>query len=372
MLNSKDLRARIGRAMAEAKLDALVAVSPENVLYSSGTNIITQRMIPDRLALVLWGRDDAQTFILCGIEEPQARAESWISDIRSYVEFAESPVALLAATVKERGFAKGRIGIEMRYLVANYYRELTSLLPDAELVAADGVFDRVRMIKTPEEIELIGQAFMATDTVIRSAFKNSHIGTTEKQVVEMLEKGLKQVGADSIAFTVLATGENALMAHPAPSDLAIAPGYTLRTDFGGFFKNYLSDVARTAIAGPVSARQRQNYENLVSIQERVIAAMKPGVRACELFHLCKAGFEEKGMAFGSPHIGHSIGLSVHEYPMISPQTTEPLQPGMLICIEPVYRGEDSIYHTEDLVLVTENNPKVLSRSANWSELLVLE
>lgn len=372
MIDSKDLRTRIGRAMAEAKLDALVAMSPENVLYSSGTSIITQRMIPDRLALVLWGHDDAQTFIVCTIEEPQARAESWISDIRGYVEFAESPIATLASAIKERGFARGRIGIEMRYLVANYYRELVERLPEAELVAADGLFDRVRMIKTPAEIELIGQAFTATDRVIRSAFEASHVGTTEKQIVEMLEQGLKQAGADSVAFTVLATGSNALMAHPAPSDLAIAPGYVLRTDFGGFFKSYLSDVARTAIAAPVSARQRKSYESLVAIHERVIAAMKPGVRACDLFHLCKAGFEEFGLAFGSPHIGHSIGLSVHEYPMISSQTTEPLQPGMLICIEPVHRGEDGIYHTEDLVLVTEGEPKVLSSSANWSKLLVLQ
>src|SRR5450756_645046 len=110
--------------MAGANLDALVAVSPENVLYSSGTNIMTQRLIPDRLALVAWGRDETETFVVCTIEEAQARAESWIADIRGYVEFAESPIAVLAAVLKERGFARGRIGIQMRYLVANFYREL--------------------------------------------------------------------------------------------------------------------------------------------------------------------------------------------------------------------------------------------------------
>ncbi len=372
MIDSKDLRARMGRAMAEAGLDALVAVSPENVLYSSGTNIMTQRMIPDRLALVVWGRDDAQTLIVCTIEQSQAEKESWISDIRGYVEFAESPVAVLASVLKERGFARGRIGIEMRYLVANYYRELLAALPEAELVAADAVFDRVRMIKTPTEIDLIGHAFMVTDQVIRATFEGSHIGTTEKQVVEVLESGLKRAGADAVAFTILSTGPNTLMAHPAPSDMAIAPGFILRTDSGGSFKGYFSDVARTAMAAPVSAEQRRYYESLVAIQEKTIAAMKPGVRACDLFHLCKAAFEEHGLAFSMPHIGHSIGLNVHEFPMISPQTTEPLQPGMLICIEPLFRSKEGIYHTEDLVLVTEGVPKILSRSANWGELLVLQ
>ena len=292
LINSKELRARISKAMTEEKLDVLVAMSPENVLYSSGTSIITQRMIPDRLAMVLWSRDDAQTFIVCAIEEPQARSQSWISDIRGYIEFAESPIAVLAAAIRERGFAKGRIGIEMRYLVASYYRQLIELLPEAELVAAEGIFDRIRMIKTPEEIELIGNAFLATDRVIRSAFEHSHIGTTEKQVVEMLENGIKKAGADSVAFAVLATGSNALMAHPAPSDMAIAPGYVLRTDFGGSFMGYYSDIARTAIASPVSSRQWRNYESLITVHERVIAAMKPGVPACDLFHLCKAEFEK--------------------------------------------------------------------------------
>ena len=97
--------ARLEKKMAETGVDATIAVSPENTYYLSGVFIRTQISVRDRLALVVWPQSGEPTYIVCNIEESLARAQSPIKDIRTYVEFAESPVTTLAQVLRDKGLA---------------------------------------------------------------------------------------------------------------------------------------------------------------------------------------------------------------------------------------------------------------------------
>jgi Xaa-Pro aminopeptidase len=88
-------RTRLASAIADVGLDAVVATSPENTLYLTGANILTQRLLPERIALVLWPRAGEPVFIICIIEERLTRQTSRIPDIRTYHEFRESPIDVL-------------------------------------------------------------------------------------------------------------------------------------------------------------------------------------------------------------------------------------------------------------------------------------
>ena len=129
---------RLKEKMAETGVDAVVAVSPENTYYLSGVFIRTQISVRDRLALVVWPTGDEPTYIVCNIEESLARAHSPIKDIRTYVEFAESPIAKLAEVLEDRGLARGTLGIEERFFTAHSYHELQRRAPKARLPAAGG------------------------------------------------------------------------------------------------------------------------------------------------------------------------------------------------------------------------------------------
>ena len=262
-------RAHLGPFLADAELDALVAVSLENVLYSSNVPIMTQRMIPSRLAFVVWTPDDEATMIVCTIEEAQVRAESWITDVRGYVEFADSPMAILADVLRERGLAGGRIGIETAYLGHRYHAELAGLLPGATLLDGDEVFDAARLVKAPHELETLERAAITTERAIRHAFTTAAIAETEAVVADRMAAELRRGGADGVAFTVLATGPNAHLVHPSPGQEKLDPGNVLRTDFGGHFgapyAGYLSDLARTAVVGRATAGQRDTYARLFEV-----------------------------------------------------------------------------------------------------------
>jgi Xaa-Pro aminopeptidase len=113
------------------------------------------------------------------------------------------------------------------------------------------------------------------------------------------------------------------------------------------------------------------YRDLWEIHERVIAAAKPGVRASDLYWLCREAFEKRDMTLSLSHIGHSVGLGLHESPMICPKDDTNLKEGMMLNLEPAVRDETGTYHVEDLVEITATGGRVLSRWADWSELLVV-
>jgi Xaa-Pro aminopeptidase len=362
----------MGEYLRDSELDAIVAVSLENVYYLSGVPILTQRMIPTRLAFAIRRADDSSTIVVCSIEEAQVRAESWITDIRCYTEFADSPVAVLADALRDLGLARGRIGLELTTLGQTYYAELARLLPDAALVDGTDVLDRRRMVKTEDERELLRRGAAATERAIHDAFAGARIGDTEATIAERMERGLRDQGADGVAFTVLAAGPNAKMAHPSPGAQQLDASSVLRTDFGGYFgarhAGYMSDLARTAIIGTATAEQKDVYRRLFEVHQLTLAAVRPGARACDVFEACRRGFEERGLPFRMPHVGHGIGVSVHELPMLNPGTTQELRPGMVLAVEPITHTADGIFHVEDMVEVTSDGARLLSDASRWAAL----
>lgn len=362
---------RAQAAMREHGLDALVASSPQNVFYTAGTAFVTQRTIPDRLGMVAFTPDAEPVFVYCTIEEGHVKGESWLRAFRGYTEFAERPIAALVDVLRERGVTGGRIGIEKRFLAARDYDELREALPGAELVAADAIFDRLRAIKTPAEIEFLARVALDTDAAIRDAFAAAKPGDTELSVGERMVAEAQRQGASGLLHLVLATGPNAHKAHHYPDGTRLELGGLVRTDFGMYWGHYLSDIARTAFVAPARPDQLDTYRRLEEIHQTVIAAMNPGARMAELYRICAQAFERQGLTFTMPHIGHSIGLGAHENPMMHPYDDAELQPGMLMMLEPVAAGRDGLYHTEDLIEITADGHRVRSRSRDWSEPMII-
>lgn len=362
---------RFRRALDQSEFDVVLAVSPENSWYLSEAVIDTQVSLLERLAVVVWAKGkDKPIYIVCTNEEVQARRDSWIEDIRGYVEFITSPMELAAQALGELGASDARVGIEKRFLQAHYYEELRSLAPKAELVEASGFFDKVRAIKTPSEIRRLEQAALATDRAIRKSFEAARPGMTEKQIGIALSSELILNGAEGPVFQVLGAGQNTRVIHNRASDYVIQDGDLMRTDFGGLFAGgYKSDLGRTVVVGKPHQRQVDTYRFIHDELERLISMMRPGVTFAELYNTHKKHWEEHGWPMVRPHIGHNLGIGIHEHPLMRPGDRSPIEVGMCLAVEPAQTLPDvERYHMEDLIEVTEGGPRVLSRSADWSQL----
>lgn len=360
------------RALGESGFDAVVPVCQANVFYTSGALIMTQTSIPDRLALSVLPKEGDDALLVCNIEESLAKDESWIEDVRSYVEFAESPISLLADVLKEKGLAAGRIGIEKKRLAAAYYEELAEAVPQATLEACDWLFDQVRSIKTAGEIERYRQAGLATERAIVEAFHEAKVGDTERALLSAIKDKVALFGASDIEFAVLAAGDHSYQAHPAARERPLEPGDLIRVDFGAVWDGYGSDVARMAVVGEASDAQRDMYQKHRDVQRKAIEFMRPGVRGKDVFECCVQAYADFGIDYPGPHVGHGFGLGGHEVPMLQPYDEHELRPNMLICIEPVVLDKDlGGFQLEDLILITEEGSVILTNYADTEEMFLI-
>lgn len=350
---------RLRTLVNESEFDAVVAVSPENVFYTCGVVIGTQTSIRERLALTVIPKQGDPVLIVCNIEEPQTRAESFIKDIRAYFEFKQSPIALLAIVLGELGCGSGKVGIETHYLSANYWKELEAALPAAAFGSCDSLFDRARVVKTPAEIALLVKAARSTEKALLATYAGIQEGDNEFDLVERLSSNLFRSGAQKINFAYINVGPNTGYPHSHPTAYQGVAGDLIKTDCGGFYNGYISDVARTAVLGKASPEQLSIYSRLLEIHDACVALARTGTRPSDIYATMVREHERVGIHFGLTHAGHSVGITGHEQPILNPYNTEGLEANTMLYIETRVRWPGKAgYHIEDLIQVTDDGPVV--------------
>jgi Xaa-Pro dipeptidase len=360
-------------AIDAGPFDAVILSGQESTFYATGALILTQREIPLRLACTLWPRAADPVFVVCGIEESLVRRQSWIADVRPYIEFAESPIAMVAVAARECGLARGHFGVEMDHLVARYWDELRAALPDATFADAGPFLGSVRAVKMPAEVDRLQIAARTLERAIAHAYTTAHTGCTETWLADTMAAALLAEGADEVKALVLSSGPRSVQAHAAPDGTTPIPaGMTIRVDFVGVFGGYLADLARMACVGEPNATQRGYYDALREIEWEMISACRPGVTAAEVYHTGKAAYARLGIETRQPHFGHSLGIGLHEEPLIHPANRTPLEPGMVLCVEPTHADPAfGGFHIEDTIVVTAGAPRLLSDAVPTEHMAVI-
>ena len=360
------------RAIAEGPHDAVIAVSPENVRYVGDVHISTQVSIRDRLALIIWAKGRAPVFVLCAVEEAFVRANSWISDIRPFKEFVTSPIAVVADVLEELGLARGKIGIELDYLAGTYLDALRERLPDIAVSSCTGTFAQARMIKTARELELLAKAYRATEKALLATYATIREGETEKSMANRLADSIMHSGADLVAYLHINAGPNTGYPHMAPGDYGVKRGDIVKADVGGWYHEYITNVGRTAKLGAPNAEDLSYWQRLRAIHHEIIGMLRPGNTGRQLFERATVLHKQADLPFPYAHNGHSVGLQVHEHPLVNPFEDIPYRPGMVSTVETRVRWVGKVgYHMEDLVEITEGAPRVLSDAFDNEEIFVI-
>ena len=353
-------------------LDALIAMSPENFAYVAGVHILTVASVRPRQAFAVLPAEGKPFLVICSIEKTLAESEGWIEDVEVYTEFVDNPIDALTDVLRKRGLAAGKLGIDLDYLPANSYEKLKTKLHNVGLVDTTEAVAAIRAIKTPDEIGFMERAARETHRAVLNALAESRLGDTERVIANRIANNIINEGADGTLFLCFASGDRTSQPHAHATDRVPVEGEIIRFDVGGTYGAFATDFARTYSTGNPSAVQREVHRKLCEAQEATIGMMKPGVKAEDVFHFCRAEFDRRSLPFTLPHIGHSFGVELHESPMMRPGDKTPLAPGMVINIEPMTAdGEGGFYHTEDLLVITDTGSRLLTLGLAPKELPIL-
>lgn len=364
--------AGLAKAIDMSTFDAVIAVSPENVRYTGDVHISTQTSIRDRLAFIIWPKHRDPVFLVCVIEAAYVKAHTWIQDIRTYQEFVLDPVEALADILRELKLDAGHVALETEYLAAKYYNDLVRRLPKLRVSPAEELFARVRMFKTQREKNTIIGAFHATEKAFLATYASVSIGESEKMLAIRLADNILLQGAEMVAFNHLNCGPNTGYPHMAPSDYRVKLGDLVKGDSGGFFNEYYSNVGRTAKVGKPTDEDLSIWKKLRDTHHAIIDMCRPGRVGRELFEEAKRLQTGSGLPFAYSHNGHSIGLSIHERPIVGPGEDIPYEKGMITTVETRIRWVGKAgYHMEDIIEITDGAPIWHARYFPNEELFVI-
>lgn len=305
-----------------------------------------------------------------------SEGDTLISDFRYTIQLAEecpgidvsirkSNVRIQTAAadlIKSQGI--DRLGIEGHLMTVELARLIQEESGCTELIEINQEIEGLRAVKDAEEITEIRQAihFAARGFDYLKAILTPEM--TELQLAHELEHAMRRFGADGVAFPpIIAVGDRGALPHYRPGSLKVKDAPTLLVDWGAQTRNrYKSDLTRTLVTGKSSKKFEKIYGVVLEAQERAIRMIRPGAACNAIDSVARDYIAESGYGKYFDHgLGHGFGLNIHELPRFSQLSTQLLEPGMVVTVEPgIYIPGWGGIRIEDDVLVTRDGYEVLS------------
>lgn len=344
---------RLRTEMARQGLSALVALSPENVAYTIGYMVPSHPLNRFRRTISILTGDDRSALVVVSVEAELARQQSRLKDIRSYHQFTQNPVDVLADVLTEFGVGRGPVAIELDYLPAQDYLVLRERLPSVSLVPCRDIYLRARMIKTAEEVAWLRKIAEVSDRAEQVVWERMREGMTEKALAAVITGAILVEGADGVRM-LIGAGERSAIVNPRPTDRPLGRGDVIRVEILGNLNNFQSNVTRTGVLGRATEEQRRIWAVLMEARARALERLRPGTAVRDLWEAyaghCRKHAIEPTLAF----LGHGIGLTGHEEPYLTGDKTLLLEAGMVVTFEPFYMLPPRMgFHIEDMFLVTD-------------------
>ena len=362
---------RLNQLMDENGYSAVVARSGKNFTYLAGFaypgTLARHLDFPDspRGVLVVWPRYGSPVLVVNDIAAPLARRDGWIENVQVYDGYSESPYARTADILKDIGLGHEKIGLEKDYLSSLQWEEMVSLLPNADLMDCTEVMDRVRWIKTDSEVEMLEKGANLLDEAYLEVFPSVRAGDTERDVHSKIIESCIRRGA-GWAHGILNNSRNNV-AYGGEGDMAFEAGDIIRNDYVSYLNGYPGHQSRTVVIGEPSRELIETYKIHRDIYRATIDKCRPGVRASDVYDFASKAFKGAGIEGKINIAGHGVGAWWHQQePYMVPSCRHTLEKGMVVALEP----HIGYWHLQDMVLITEGAPRLLSTLINTDEMLV--
>lgn len=254
------------------------------------------------------------------------------------IENLSDPVERFAEAIRRIGGGR-RVGLSARTWASTIVR-LQQRLPGAELVNGDDLMNRLRRVKTLDEVDALARGSAIADAVMAEISTRVIAGITELELVSEVDYQLRLKGARAPSFDTAAFAMGRKVDGrdfgTRVSGRRLEAGDAVSFDFGAVVDGYCSDFGRTVYVGEPDEEFVRCHEIVVAAESAgADAAALPGATAADVDRATRAVIDEAGYGRWFRHrTGHCIGLDTHERPFLSVEDETPLERGMTFTIEP--------------------------------------
>lgn len=327
--------------MSEQGLEVLLLTDPANMNYLSGYDgwsFYVHQM------LILIIDEDRPFWIGRGQDAKGAAVTTWLGPdfiipyTDDYVQSTvKHPMDFAADFLKQIGQANRMVGVEMDtyYFTAQCFESLKKGLPNARFKDATSLVNRVRGIKSAQEIEYMRKAGKIAGNAMRAAIDSIREGVRECDVVANIYgaqiRGTESFGGDYPAIVpLLPSGENTSTPHLTWTDQRYKKGDPVIIELAGCYKRYHAPLARTAVIDTPSEQMKELSKVVIEGLNATLDAIRPGIRCEDVERVWRQTIEKSGFVKES-RIGYAMGLN---YPPDWGEHTASLRPGDMTVLEP--------------------------------------
>ncbi|MCP1275518.1 aminopeptidase P family protein [Leuconostoc citreum] len=353
--------AKLQRLLEKLELDGMIVYQGANTKYLTGFDGGTGE------GVVVVSRTQA-----CLITDARYE-EDYRHRLPENVDFKVTRAYYEAAVETVIAFGIKQLAFEAT-LPYNVYDLMDQLLPaDITFDALPDAVETLREVKDTVELEALRLAAKSSVQAFNDLLQFIKVGMTEKQVANELDRLQKHYGAEKASFdTIVASGYRSALPHGEATDKIIELGDLVTIDFGYYVNDYTSDVTRTIAMGTISDELREVYAVVKQANENAIDIVKPGISGSEIDSVAREYITNHGFGeFYNHSTGHGVGLDIHEGPALSSRSSDEMQSGHLLTIEPgIYLPGKGGVRIEDDVIVTSDGYENLTEGITKSLVII--
>lgn len=363
--------ADVAAQAASQGIDALVLVDPANVYYLSGfrttlhtrfTAVALRSSAPDSAMLIAPSVDRRLALDPIWFPSLLKQTEIYYEGAPEDGPLANNPGALLDRVIQPGD----TIGVDLALASYGQVQMLKERYPDATLADATDILHDVRRIKSDGEIAVLKTANEVAIAALSKVPSLLRAGMTEIDLATQIDSIARKHGADGFAYpTLIGFGPKSLAPHAPPTSRTLEPDQIVTIAFGPTVQGYCADIVRTFFYGNPPELAVESGRNCVEIQAAALNAVKAGARAGDLMQAARAVIQRlypDAPAFG--RAGHSLGLTIHETPSLTPDNDLPLGVNMVLGVEPgappFAMDGIGLYRHCDVVRVTNDGYELLT------------
>ncbi|MCM8711250.1 Xaa-Pro peptidase family protein [Clostridium sp. SYSU_GA19001] len=381
----KERLERAQKQLAQDGFGSIMTFSADNIRYLTSIYITTPNR-PGEYQFVFCPRKGDPTFHgspnleeankrmpwLKGRVRPNLGSGPAASDLGADSGTIQRQVDAVIELMEEAGVRDEPIGIDGTVLSAHYVEAFARRGITCKI--AKSTMDKARMIKTVDEISIMRMVAANTEFAFAPIVEAIRPGVREMDLVGIGIKALYEQGCDHTEDLVCMSGYNTNPYNWTFTDRPIRPGDLVYIDVdGASYLGYKSCVYRTFCCGKATDKQKATYDQALGWLRDAIAACKPGNTNYDIgraFPQDPAVWGHKDWSSIDPYcVAHGLGLSLHDRPFVAKTYMDnkgpevELQPGMVLAVETYagMKGERDGVRLEEMVLITENGPEVLSK-----------
>ncbi len=364
-------QARTIARLADAGLDGLLMFRQESMYYLTGYDSFGYVFFQ----CLYLGADGTLTLLTRSPDLRQAQHTSLIEDIHVWVDRAgATPAEDLKAILEEHGCHGRKLGVELEAygLTGRSWRMLEAALDGfCVLEDASELVSRLRVVKSPAEIEYVRRAAELGDAALDEANRLAIAGAFEGDILAAMQGAVFKGGGDYPGNEfIIGSGRDALLCRYYSGRRHLDAEDQLMIEFAGAYRHYHAALMRTVLTGRASDAQRELHticrEALLACQD----ALRPGRPAGEVFDAHARVFDEAG--YGAKRLnacGYSLGTTFSpnwmDWPMFYADNPVIAEPNMVFFMHPMILDSERglAMAVGETVRVTETGCERLSRAA---------